>query len=134
MAVSSTKYLRIKTVVELSRNSDYSSPLASYTHTAESTPTRYLTRFEVLAPNSGHRVLDLAQFGTITQVIVHNRDTTNFAMAAWKCADGGTDDMYAKILAGQTIMIGAGLTIANDLLLWADTAACELTVSLFGTV
>lgn len=128
---SSTKYLRRRTVVELSRSTDYSSPIYKEEHTETLTPTRHKI-LEILAVTGG-LTIDLAEFGTITDIEIVNRDGTNFVDTTHRNTPGGATDQNTRINAGQSVKLGP-VTPGNDLVLTADTADCECIVEIYGTV
>lgn len=133
MATSSTKYARITTRLELSRNSDYSDPIEAYEHEDTFTPTRHAARVEFLALTTGSTI-DLSAFGAITQVVAHNRDSANYVDVKFRNTPGGVVDyMYVRIQAGGIVMLGSALTIADDILFTANTADCEVCLTILGT-
>jgi len=132
MASSSTKYTRVRTHIEVSRASDYSDPLVETTLTDTTEPTRY-HYLEVLSSTSA-TVVDLAPYGVVEDVIIHNRDGTNFVDVTYRNTANGANDNITRIKAGKTASLGSTITIANDLSIDADTADCECVVVILGTV
>lgn len=133
MATSSTKYLRTTIRNELSRSSDYSNPIEDTTYTAEDTPTRHIANHEFLAATGG-TTIDLSPFGTVTQVLIMNLDKTNYVDVQFRTAAGGATDNIVRVYDHTPVMLGHGITVANDLIFTANTAACECVLTVFGTV
>lgn len=126
----STKYVTIKTVVSVSRNSDYSDPYLTDTLTETFTCTRY-RKGEVNAATGGTTV-DLGEFDSVTKVVITNRDDTNFVEVVSRNTSGGASDMTIRVGPGTTETLGTAITPASDLVLTADSAACECIVEVYG--
>jgi len=133
MASSSTKYLRTTIRTELSRSNDYSNPIDDTSVIVEDTPTRCLINHEFLAATGG-TTIDLSPFGTVTQVIIRNRDTTNYVDVTYRTAAGGATDQNNRVYDHTPVTLGHGVTVASDLVFTANTADCECVVTVFGTV
>lgn len=132
MATSSVKYLRKTTRIEVARDSGYADPILDEEIVEEYEITRYKA-VELLAATGGGTVLDLSEFGTIEDIIVHNRDGTNYVDTAHDTAPGGATDNEARVDAGKSVSLGDA-TPGSDLTLIANGAACEVTVYVLGTV
>lgn len=120
-------YVKLNLSAIESEYSDYSraTPIAAPEFTA--TPDE-ATAFKVDAETAG-TTLDLSMFTTVTGVLVVNLDTTNYIDVDWTYSATASK---AKALANDFIKIGA-VTVANDLLLTANTATCRVLVYVWGT-
>lgn len=81
---------------------------------------------------TGGTTVDLGSFGltTILNVIVKNNDGTNYVAAA---ATTPTGSATLRCTAGNFVAFGGTLTVASDLVLTANTAACQCEVFVIGT-
>jgi hypothetical protein len=78
---------------------------------------------------TGGTTIECGTFSTITQILVRNKDATNYVLAAW------TSNAVAnqqRIGPGQTLVIPTLATVANDLVLTANTAACLCEIYIAG--
>lgn len=133
MATSSTKYLRKRTRIELSRNADYSDPIED--NEGEIVEEYQVTRYkkqEYLAATAG-TTIDLSEFGTIEDLIVYNRDSTNYVSTTHRTAAGAATDQNTRVDGGKSVSLG-DVTPGSDLVLTANGAACEVVIEVYGTV
>jgi len=108
-------------------NTNYSPHRYSEDYSVEDTPDEVLM-YEVQADTGGVTV-ELGLFATVDKVLIVNEDTTNYVVATW--TNNATANSQ-RILAGEFLGFG-GLTIANDLVLTANTAAVQCRVIVTGT-
>lgn len=76
--------------------------------------------------------IDLAPFTSIANVLIKNKDATNYVQATFRTTGGGANDQILRIPAGAIVMLGSAITIASDLVLTANTAACVCEVAILG--
>jgi hypothetical protein len=88
--------------------------------------------FDVLAATGGTTV-DLGSFTTVTQILVKNKDSSNYVTATFRTTGGGSNDQVLRAVAGSFIATGSVVTVANDLVLTANTAAVACEVCIIGT-
>ena len=134
MATSSTKYLRKRTIIEISRSSNYSDPIEGPTTiTEEYQVTRYKKQ-EYLAATGGTTV-DLSEFGTIQDLVIYNRDSTNYVDTTHRTGTtaGTAQAQSARIDASKAVSLG-DVTPGNDLILTANSADCEVIIEVWGSV
>lgn len=93
---------------------------------------RYEMR-EVTAAISSGTAIDLGSYTTVNNVIVKNKDTTNYVSATFRTTGGGSNDQVLRIPAGGFVALGSALTIASDVTLTANTAPCACEVLISGT-
>lgn len=120
---------KITVIPVYSPNSDYDPNLVTLQDYDEtlSSPTKFAHLIQSI-PTAAY-TYDLAQFTTVSALLVKNLDATNFVVATLTTASGAC---VLKIPAGRSILIPE-VTVANDLLLDADTAACICEVFVAGT-
>lgn len=92
---------------------------------------RYEMR-EVSAATGGTTV-DLGMYTTINNIIVKNKDTTNRVDGTFRTTGGSSNNQVLSAPAGGIFATGSRVTVANDLVLTADTAACVCEVLISGT-
>ena len=123
-----TKYARERYVFEASFASDYSRPYVkdefSDTHSADD-EIAYLT---VDAETTGTTV-NTSQMTTANAVAVINDDTSNYVAVTW--VNNGTSNSQ-RLLAGEWLRV-TGITVASNLTLTANTAACPCRVLVIST-
>lgn len=115
-----------------SENSDYSQPrLKPPIDPWESTT---VTHYEVQYRNIGTstETLELGGFTTIECLIVKNKDTTNYVTATFDSAGNGSTDNVLRIHKGFPLVV-SDVTPGSDLILQANTAACDVEVIILGT-
>ncbi len=135
MATSSTKYVRKTVIIEASRNSDYSSPIngADGSKYVEEYKPHEFEKREVLAVTSAGTTIDLGMYTTIEDIVIYNHDDTNFVTATFRTNANGANNNIVEVEFGRSVNLGRRVTVANDLVLIADTADCECTVEIYGT-
>jgi hypothetical protein len=120
-------YARIRVSVVHSPNSDYSDPDVNVVHETTLSPTEWAhIQTQVL---TGGTTVELGSFTTVSYIVVHNADGTNFVSAAWTANAVAN---VQRIGPGQTLLIPKEATVANDLVLTADTAACDCEIYIAG--
>lgn len=137
MSTSSTKYARLTVTIELSRNSDYSSPDDKIEYVYETTVSKYAAHVERLATTApGVRAYFLpSNSGHSDIVIFRNLDSTNYITASFYGPNVvlfPDSDLY--VAPGQTVIVGGNgdIETGNGIHLLANAAACECTFSAFG--
>lgn len=122
-----TDHLRAQTVVEASAHSDYHDSLEDVLeYTSE--PAVYDPAKRISALVAGSTV-ELAHYTAISVIVIQNTDPTNFVVVT---------TYYAAAACAQYLPPGAHTiiynpTVANDLVITADTAACICRVWIAGT-
>ena len=131
MAVDYAK-LYLKAVY--SKNSDYSSPKATMAPDVFTlTPDEYI-HVEVQADTGGTPVIT-SHLASVTALVIKNNDTTNYVKAKWRSAEytgSAVLDNLLRIAPGG-FLVTTDFTAANNLLLTANSAACECEVFIVGT-
>ena len=127
-------YAKISVKGVYSKNSDYSFPKAMFAPDANTlTPDEYM-HLEIEADTGGTTVTT-STLASATMVMVKNNDTTNYVTATFKSAGnggaGGTNNII-RIAAGGFIAV-TDFTVAGNLALAANSAACECEVFIIGT-
>lgn len=123
-------YARLRLVLEVSEASDYSRP---QTHAIESTNTPDERRVEdVIEVATAGQAYSLSFLSSISKLIIHNKDTTNYLTFAYTRSAGGAQSI--KIPAGEVLVIpGAEVDVSASITLTANTAAVLVGVSWLGT-
>lgn len=127
-------YVRIKASLEAAEVESYS-PKKLETAFDAYEPAAGTYRYEVrkVSAATGGTTVDLGMYTTVLNIIVKNKDITNRVDAKFRTTGGGSNDQVLSAPAGGIIATGSRVTIANDLVLTADTAACECEVAILGT-
>lgn len=95
--------------------------------------TYYMSTFEVSAATGGTTV-DLGHYTSVKNIIVLNKDTTNRVDGTFRTTGGSSNNQVLSADArGGMFMTGSRITVASDLVLTADTAACKCQVSILGS-
>lgn len=132
MASSAEKYVRATLRLEAARNSDYTGPIFDESVIEETTPTAPIVIPGILATTGG-LTLDLGMYATsIANIIVHCRDSTNYVDGTFRTTANGSNDNILRAVAGGFFATGGPVTVANDLVLTANGASCEVDVYIFG--
>lgn len=123
-----------------SKASDYSDPVVNLRPAEfELTPDEYV--HQEIQADTGGTTIELGAFSTVTSVTIINHDATNFVQAAWTYTTEASVDTanIQQVPPGGYLMFGstngtnALIKISTDLVLTADTAACECEVFITGT-
>lgn len=130
MSTSSTKYLRKRTRVEISRSADYSDPVEDNEYVDEYTVGAY-QKVELLASTATTGV-DLSPFAAIDDLVIKNRDTTNYVDTEHKTPPGAGTFQHSRVAGGKSISLGS-VTPSGSLALTANGAPCEIVVEIYGT-
>ena len=113
-----------------SKNSDYSDPnVDTKSILTALTPDEW--EYREIQVDTGGNTIDLGHFATITGLHVVNLDDTNFVTAAYSSASTTCSNKISAL--GQILLANVDITVADDLVLTADTAACECLVAIVGT-
>lgn len=84
--------------------------------------------------DTGGTTIDLGSFTTVTQILIKNKDASNYVDCVFRTTGGGSNDMSLRVPAGSFIATGTTITIANDLVVTANTADVNLLVCIIGTM
>ena len=115
-----------------SKNSDYSSPKSDFNPANyEVTPDEYF-HFEIQADTSGGTTITTSILASATLLVVKNNDTTNYVTATFDSAGNSSVDNLIRIAPGG-ILATTDFTVAQNLKLVANSAACECEVFIVGT-
>ena len=127
-------YAKVHVKAVCSKNSDYSLPVAAMAPEAYTlTPDEYI-HAEVQA-NTDTTTLDTRHLTSVTTLVIKNNDTTNYVKAQWRSAEytgSAVLDNLLRIAPGG-FLVTTDFTAANNLLLTANSAACECEVFIVGT-
>jgi len=126
-------YAKIEIKFTYSKNSDYSDPEQEITFAEfETTPDEY--EVKVVEADTGGTTVELGNFATIEAIIVQNLDPTNYVDATWRTTGGSTNDQVIQVSAGDSLVLPCDdITIASDLVLTANSAACRCRVAIIGS-
>ena len=115
-----------------SKNSDYSDPKVSMAPAAYAlTPDEYI-HTELQADTSSGTTLTTSILSSATLLVVKNNDATNYVTATFRSAGNSSTNNIIRIAAGGFLAV-SDYTVANNLLLVANSAACECEVFIVGT-
>ena len=118
-----------------SKNSDYSSPKSDFNPANyEVTPDEYF-HCEIQADTSGGTTITTSILASATLLVVKNNDTTNYVTATYRQAPYNGSailDTVSRIAPGG-ILATTDFTVAQNLKLVANSAACECEVFIVGT-
>lgn len=115
-----------------SKNSDYSSPKSDFNPANyEVTPDEYF-HCEIQADTSGGTTITTSILASATLLVVKNNDTTNYVTATFDSAGNSSVDNLIRIAPGG-ILATTDFTVAQNLKLVANSAACECEVFIVGT-
>tara|TARA_R100001594_G_scaffold143022_1_gene190568 strand:+ start:1370 stop:1756 length:387 start_codon:yes stop_codon:yes gene_type:complete len=115
-----------------SKSSDYSSPKADFNPAIYAlTPDEYF-HCEIQADTSAGTTLTTSILSSATLLVVKNNDTSNYVTATFDCAGMGSTDTSIRIHAGG-VFATTDFTVAQNLKLVANSAACECEVFIVGT-
>ena len=125
-------YSKLNVSVTYSENSDYSAPkLKTRLDPFESTSsTHYEVQYREVGTSA--ETLELGGFTTIEYLVVKNKDATNYVTATFDSAGNSTVDNILRVAAGK-ILVLTDVTPGSDLILQANTAACDCEVVIVGT-
>ena len=125
-------YAKIKLRALYSKNADYSSPkveIAPDNYTV--TPDEYI-HAEIQADTSGGTTITTSILASATLLVVKNNDTTNYVTATFDSAGNSSVDNLIRIAPGG-ILATTDFTVAQNLKLIANSAACECEIFIVGT-
>jgi len=115
-----------------SKSSDFSAPKADFNPTNyEFRPDEYY-HCEIQADTSAGTTLTTSILGSATLLVVKNNDATNYVTATFDCAGMGSTDTSIRIHAGG-VFTTTDFTVAQNLKLVANSAACQCEVFIVGT-
>ena len=125
-------YTKLELTAVYSKNSDYSSPKVKMAPAAFTlTPDEYF-HVEVEADTSGGTTITTSILNSATLLVVKNNDATNYVTATFDSAGNGSQDNLVRIAAGG-VLATTDFTVAQNLKLVANSAACECEVFIVGT-
>ncbi|MAH48944.1 hypothetical protein CMI37_24160 [Candidatus Pacearchaeota archaeon] len=117
-----------------STSADFSSPKTNFRPSAYVPATGNVDEYfhmEVEADTGGTTVTT-SLLSSAVLLIVKNNDGTNYVTATLRSAGNGSTDNLLRIAAGG-FLATTDFTVANNLVLTANSAACECEVFLVGT-
>lgn len=123
-------YAKITSIFTVSPTSDYATnltPSNDYDSVISAAATKWETR-TVSAATTGTTV-ELGTYSSVLGFRVKNTDSTNYVAVTW--TNNGTANSQ-RLIAGQEMFV-PGCTVANDIVLTANTAACVCEVQIVGT-
>lgn len=124
--------LKTSVATIFSENSDYSDPefitnLEDFILTPDE-----VQFFKIEAPTGGGTTLTTSFLGAASLLVVQNVDASNFVTVTFRSAGNGATNNIIRIAAGGFLMT-TDFTVANNLVLAADTAAVNCKVIIAGT-
>lgn len=123
-------YAKITTNFRVSSTSDYTDNLIP-SNDYDSVISVVAVKWEVKtvsAATTGTTV-ELGTYSSVLGFRVKNTDATNYVAVTW--TNNGTANSQ-RLIAGQEMFV-PGCTVANDIVLTANTAACVCEVQIVGT-
>lgn len=128
-------YAKASVKLVYSTNADYSDPEIDTYNWSDyeiSAPTKCEERKVSAATGAGTTITTNGTYTTVSLVVVHNLDTTNYVTATYRSAGGGATDQNIRIAAGRYLVL-CDFTAASNLVLVANGAACTCQVVVVGT-
>ena len=127
-----TDYSKIKVEALYSKNADYSSPKVDLSPAIYSvTPDEYI-HCEIQADTGGGTTITTSILASATLLVVKNNDPTNYVTATFDSAGNSSTDNLIRIAAGG-LLVTTDFTVAQNLKLIANSAACECEIFIVGT-
>jgi len=127
-----TDYAKLEIRGIYSKSSDYSLPKADFNPaTYALTPDEYF-HCEIQADTSAGTTLTTSILSSATLLVVKNNDAANYVTATFDCAGMGSTDTSIRIHAGG-VFTTTDFTVAQNLKLVANSAACECEIFIVGT-
>jgi hypothetical protein len=125
-------YAKLALALTYSENSDYSSPKlkTSLDNWTSTTATHYEVQYREIGTSS--ETIELGGFTTIECLVLKNKDSTNYVTATFDSAGNSSVDNILRVGAGK-ILVLTDVTPGSDLLLQANTAACDVEIIIVGT-
>lgn len=128
-------YVRIRASMEAAEAASFSpKKLETAFDAYESGASTLFYEVRKIKAATGGTTVELGMYTTITNIIVKNKDATNRVDATFRTTGGGANNQVLSAIAGMPLMLGGRITVASDLVLTADTAACECEVAILGTI
>lgn len=84
--------------------------------------------------DTGGTTIDLGAFTTVTQMLIKNKDSTNYVTVTFRTTGGGGNDQVLNLPAGSFVATGSLITLASDLVVTANSSDVNLLVCLVGTM
>lgn len=124
-----TQYSKVSIGVQVSDNSDMSSSTQLNALTYTPSTLSQTARYTVSAATGG-TTIDLAAFASVDYVVVKNKDTVNYVTLTFTTNSGSAANSH-RIVAGK-VAIEPDVKVSGDLVLTANTSACECEVTIVG--
>jgi hypothetical protein len=125
-----TRYTKTQIKTLISDNSDHNDPDCRSTFTAVTNSVTEGLAYVVQAATGGTTV-DLTNFTTLNEVILHNTDTTNFVTLLFSADNGNISGATLRIPAGAQVCL-TDVDPASTFTLTADTAAVCVDLMAWG--
>ena len=127
-------YQRTVVQVKLADSSDFTdSPKDFLPDNYEPATATFRHEIREVTAVTGGTTIELGMYTTVTNIIVKNRDATNYVEATFRTTGGGANSQVLRAAAGQIIATGTAITLTNDLILTANTASVACDVCIIGT-
>ena len=127
-----TDYAKLEITSVYSKNSDYSSPKVDSSPASYAvTPDEYI-HCEIQADTGGGTTITTSILASATLLVVKNNDPTNYVTATFDSAGNSSVDNIIRIAAGG-LLVTTDFTVAQNLKLAANSAACECEIFIVGT-
>ena len=127
-----TDFAKLEIRGTYSKNSDYSSPKVDLSPAIYSvTPDEYI-HCEIQADTGGGTTITTSILASATLLVVKNNDPTNYVTATFDSAGNSSTDNLIRIAAGG-LLVTTDFTVAQNLKLIANSAACECEIFIVGT-
>jgi hypothetical protein len=127
-------YFKLKVGAIYLENSDFSRPklqldLDTY---APTTAVKYWSG--IISASTGGTTVELGNFSSILALVVQNKDSTNYVDMEWTYTDGAVADTANKqqLVKGGLLVLSGTVKVSSDLVFTADTAACDVEVTIVG--
>jgi hypothetical protein len=126
-------YIQVTVEAKFSESTSFSQPkLATDFDAYESGAGTFLYEVRKVSAATGGTTIDLAAYASISNILIKNKDGTNYVEATFRTTGGGSNDQVLRCPAGSIVMTGSAVTVANDLVLTAHSAAVACEVCIIG--
>lgn len=126
-----TDYSKLSVSVVYSSNADYSDPTyVSHISDVALTPVQIYAASPISCSTSG-QTFTVSNFTTLSQAIIHNRDTTNYVTVAFT-TNSGSASVSLHLTAGLSLVL-SDIKSSSSFTITANTAAVVCDVVLIGT-
>tara|TARA_R110001583_G_scaffold39224_3_gene125867 strand:- start:286 stop:684 length:399 start_codon:yes stop_codon:yes gene_type:complete len=129
-------YAKLEIKALYSKNSDHSSPKASFSPVDYTLrPDEYFhceVQAAIATDSPAHTTIDTSILASATLLAIKNNDSNNYVTATFDCAGMSSTDTSVRIHAGG-IFVTTDFTVAEKLKLVANSAVCQCEIFIVGT-